>query len=263
MCNPRRVVVRLAQDVREEWSRTVEERVVEQTDITAEEVLETRIDLGAELGMIALEELHTLLAEGYGGWLPDEAGDSTSYLLHLDNGVLLRYRPADSVLQVVARLSETVEAAASGSSAASGLVEGAVEVEGQGRYYDDGWGGTNETSARRAAEHDAQRRLSQAQERLRAEQQQAALDAAREQAQAHARAEAQALLEEEAERRQAVLQARMEALLHESEEAVQAAIGPLLGQTYRRALLRLAYENQGQVMQDTEQDGMIDLVVRI
>lgn len=259
MCNPRRVVVRLAQDVREEWSRTVEERVTEHTDIAAEEVLETRIDLTAELGDIALEELRALLAEGYGGWQPD--GDAST--LALDNGVTLRYHPDSGVLQVVARLSETVEAAASGSSTASGLVAGAVEVEGQGRYYDDGWGGHTEESARRAAEHDAQRRLTQAQDHLRAEQQQAALEAARQQAEAQARAEAQALLEEERERRQAVLRERLEAVLHESEEEVQAAIGALLGQTYRRALLRLTRENGGQVVQDRESDGTIDLVLRI
>lgn len=259
MCNPRRVVVRLAQEVREEWSRTVEERVTEQTDIAAQEVLETRIDLAAELGDIALEEMRALLAEGYGGWQPD----NEVYTLALENGVTLRYQPTSGHLQVVARLNETVEAAASGSSAASGLVAGTVEVEGQGRYYDDGWGGHDEASARRAAERDAQQRLARAQEQLRDAQQQAALDAARQQARAQARAEAQTHLEEETERRRAILHEQLGALLRESEEEVQAAIGPLLGQTYRRALLRLARENGGSVVQDSESDGAIDLVLRI
>jgi hypothetical protein len=252
-------VVRLAQEVREEWSRTVEEHVTEQTEIAAQETLETYIDLTAELGDIALEEMRALLQDGYDEWQPD----GNTYTRALENGISLRYTPDSGHLQVVARLSETVEAAASGSSAASGLVEGQVAVEGQGRYYDDEWGGYTEQRARRAAEQDAQRQISRAREQLLAEQQQDSLDTARQQARARAQAEARARLEEETERRQAMLQEHLETLLRESEEMVQAAIGPLLGQTYRRALLRLAHENGGQVVQDSESEGSIDLVLRI
>lgn len=260
MCNPRRVQVRVAQEVREEWSRTVEERVTEQTDIAAEEVLETRIDLSADLGDIVLDELHMLLQEGYGEW---QAAADDAYTLSLENGIVLRYQPASGVLQVVARLSDTVQAAASATSTASGIVEGSVEVEGHGHYYDDGWGGRTEESARRDAERDAQRRIAQAQEQVRTEQQRESLDAARAEAQEQARVAAQALLAEEAERRQAVLHEQVETLLRESEEDVQAAIGSVLGQAYRRALLRLARDNGGTVVQDSEENGTIDLVLRI
>jgi hypothetical protein len=259
MCNPRRVVIKLDQAIREEWSHTVEAQVAEQTEIAAEATLETQVDLAAELGDIALEELQTLLAEGFGAWQP--AGDA--FTLDMGNGIVLRYTPTSGHLQVLARLSETVEAAASASGVASGVVEGMVEAEGHGRYYEDGWGGHTEAVARSAAEQEARERLSEAQEHLREQQQQAALDAAYQQAQAQARAEAQTRLQEETERRRAILQEQLEALLHESEEQVQAAIGALLAQTYRRSLIRLVEEGGGQVVQDEEHGAVIELIARI
>jgi hypothetical protein len=259
MCNPRRILIRLAQAIREEWSNTIEEFVTEQTEISAQAALETQIDLADELGEVALIELRALLAEGYGGWQPDGA----AYTLALDSGITLRYTPDTGRLQVLARLSETIRAAASASGTVSGTVEGQVEVEGVGRYYDDGWGGYTEESARAAAERDAQQKLAEAQAQLRAEQQRGALDEARRQASAEARAEVQARLREEEERRRAVLEEQLEALLRESEEQVQAAIGALLGQTYRRAIIRLVNEGGGQIIQDSEQGAIIDLVARI
>lgn len=252
MCNPRRVLVRLAQVVREEWSRTVQARVAERTEISAQATLETQIDLAAELGDVALQELRGLLAEGYGGW----QADGPAYTLALENGISLRYSPESGRLEVQARLSETVEAAAEASGSYSGTIDTEVEVEGVGRYYDDGWGGHTEERAREAAERDAQARLAQARAQL-------VSDAARQQAEAQARAEAQTRLREEAERRQAILDERLDALLRESEEHVQAAIGALLGQTYRRAIIRLVNEGGGQVIQDQEQGAIIDLVARI
>jgi hypothetical protein len=259
MCNPRRVVIKLDQAIREEWSRRVEASAAEETEIAAEATLETQVDLAAELGDIALEELQALLAEGYGNWQAD--GDA--FTLTLENGIRLRYTPTSGTLQVFARLSETVAAAASASDIASGTVEGVVEAEGVGRYYEDGFGGRTESVARSAAEQAARAHLKDAEAQLRAQQQQAALDAAYERAAAQARAEAQARLHEETERRRALLQEHLEALLHESEEQVQAAIGTLLAQTYRRALIRLVEEGGGAVVQDEEQGAVIELVARI
>jgi hypothetical protein len=259
MCNPRRVLVRLAQEVREEWSRTVDAQVTERTEIAAQATLETQVDLAAELGEIALHELRALLTEGFGGWQAD--GDA--FTLALEHGITLRYTPETGQLQVVARLSETVEAAATASGSASGVVTGNVEVEGVGRYYDDGWGGRTADTARRDAERDAQRRIAAAQNQLTEEQQRAALEAARQQAEAEARTEAQTRLREEAERRQAILHDQLETLLHESEEQVQTAIGVLLGQTYRRALVRLVQENGGEVVRDEEAGAVIELEMRI
>lgn len=259
MCNPRRVIIRLAQAIREEWSDTIEAHITEQAEISAQASLETRVDLAADLGDIVLYELRALLAEGYGGWQP--AGDD--YTLTLDSGITLRYAPDSGHLRVLARLSETVQATASARGTAGGIVAGQVEAEGEGRYYDDGWGGYTAETAQVAAERDAQRKLADAQARMREVQQRAARDEARHQAEAQAHVEAQARLREEQERRQAVLEERLAALLHESEEQVQAAIGALLGQTYRRAIVRLVTEGGGQIIQDTEQGAIIDMVARI
>jgi bacterioferritin (cytochrome b1) len=252
MCNPRRVIIRLAETVREEWQRTIAASVIEQTEVHAEAVLETQVDLAAELGEVALQELRGLLAEGYGGWQADGA----IYTLALENGIGLRYTPETGHLEVRARLSETVQAAAEAGGTFSGTLDAQVEVEGVGRYYDDEWGGHTEARAREAAERDAQAQLAAAREQL-------VSAAARLQAEEQARAEAQTRLREEAERRQAVLEERLDALLRESEEHVQAAIGALLGQTYRRAILRIVNEGGGQIIQDTEQGAIVDLVARI
>lgn len=259
MCNPRRVVIELAEAVRQEWSRTVQARVTEQAQISAEATLETQVDLAAELGEVALEELRALLAEGFGGWQAD--GDE--HTLALENGIGLRYHPGSGRLQVVARLSETVEAAASASGAASGVAEGSVTAQGVGRYYDDAWGGQTEARARAAAEREAQGRLAAERGRLVEEQQREAVEAARREAEVQARASAQAQLREERERRQAALEEHMEALLAESQEHVQSAIGALLGQTYRRAITRIVVESGGQVIEDRQQGAIIDLVARI
>jgi hypothetical protein len=259
MCNPRRVIVKLAQTVREEWSRTVEAHSIEQTDIAAQATLATQVDLAAELGDIALQELRTLLHEGYGGWQPADDG----FTLDLENGITLHYTPERGQLQVQAHLRETVEVAASASSETGGLVEGNVAVEGVGRYYDDGWGDTSRDSAHQQAQRNAHHRLQAEQNRLREEQQRAALEAAQQQAEAAARAAARKNLHEEVERRRALLQEQLETLLHESEIRVQEAIGVLLGQTYRRALIRLVQEGGGQILEDEEQGAVIELVARI
>lgn len=252
MCNPRRVVVRLAETVRQAWQRTIEAHVTEQTEIRAHATLETQIDLAAELGDIALQELLRLLGEGFGGWYAD--GDT--FTLPLEHGISLHYVPAGRRLEVRAQLSETVQAAATSRGTYSGTLDTQVEVEGVGRYYDDDWGGHTEARAREAAERAARVRLEAERERL-------VTAAAREQAEAQARSEAQARLREERERRQAALDERLEVLLRESEAQVQATIGALLGQTYRRAIIRLVHENGGQVIQDSAQGAMIDLVARI
>jgi hypothetical protein len=259
MCNPRRVIIKLAQAVSEEWSRTVDAHAAEQTEIEARAMLETQVNLAEELGDIALQELRALLADGYSEWCPD----GNAFALAMENGITLRYTPEKGILQVMASLNETVETAASASSSASGTVEGSIEVEGIGRYYSDGWGGHTEEWARERAQQDAHNRLSEAQYLLREEQQRAALEAAHRVAQDQARTEAQHRLREEAERRQALLQEEVETLLRDSEEQVQAAIGGLLGQTYRRALIRLVQEGGGQIVQDDEQEAVIELIARI
>lgn len=259
MCNPRRVLVRLAQLVREEWSRTVDARITEQTELSAEATLETRIDLAAELGDVALQELHRLLGEGYGGWHID--GDT--YRLALAHGIALRYHPDSGRLQVQAHLSETIAVAANASAAATGVAEGAVEVEGVGVWYDNDHDGSNEAYAREQAEHHAQAQLAVAHATFVAEQQQAALATAQRTAEAQARHLAQARLREERERRQAMLDEQLETILRDSEIHVQSAIGALLGQTYRRAIIRLVTEGGGAVVQDLEHGEVIDLVARI
>ncbi|RRR66942.1 MAG: hypothetical protein EI684_19820 [Candidatus Viridilinea halotolerans] len=252
MCNPRRVIVTLAETVREEWQRTIEARVTEATEVEAEATLATQVELGDELGPLALEELRGLLDEGFAGW--QAAGDS--YTLTLAHGITLHYQPTTGQLEVRARLSETVEAAAVAQGNFRGTLEAEVAVEGEGRYYHDHWRGHTEERARYEAEREAHARLAAAREEL-------ISNAAREQAEVQAREVAQARLREAAERQQAILDERLESLLRTSEEDVQAAIGNLLGQTYRRAIIRLVQENGGQVIQDQEQGAIIDLVARI
>jgi hypothetical protein len=259
MCNPRRVVIKLAQAVREQWQRKVSALVEERTEIEAQATIETQVDLAAELGAVALDELRALLAEGYAGW----RADGPAFTLALDHGIVLRYSPGDGRLQIQARLHETIAAAASASQEASGTVEGVVEVEGVGRYYDDGWGGRTAEHARRDAERNAQDQMAAAQARLRAQQQRDALAAAHQQASEQARAAAQARLHDEAERRRAVLEEQLERRLRDSEDQVQAALGALLGQTYRRALIRLVQESNGQIIQDQQHGAVIELVARI
>ncbi|PDW01948.1 hypothetical protein [Candidatus Viridilinea mediisalina] len=253
MCNPRRVIVTLAETVREEWQRTIEARVTAATEVSAQATLETQIDLGDELGPIALEELRLLLNEGFGGW---QAADAASYTLTLEHGITLRYRPDAGHLEVQARLSETVEAAAVAQGAFQGTLDTEIAVEGEGRYYHDNWRGHSEARARYEAERAAQARLAATREEL-------ISAAAHAQAEAQANQAAQARLREAAERQQAILDERLETLLHASEEQVQNAIGNLLGQTYRRAIIRLVQDNGGQVIQDQEQGAVIDLVARI
>lgn len=252
MCNPRRVLIRLAELVREEWQRTIEAHVTAQTEISAQATLATQIDLAVELGDIALQELRRLLTEGFGGW----QADGTAYTLALEHGIRLRYQPERGQLAVHAHLSETVQSAASTSGTFSGTIEAEIEVEGVGRYYDDGWGGHNEAWAREEAARNAQHQLAATREQL-------VRDAARQQAEAQAREEAQARLREQVEQRQAALEEQLNTLLRDSEEHVQAAIGNLLGQTYRRAIIRIVTEGGGHVIQDSEQGAIIDLVARI
>jgi hypothetical protein len=249
----------VAQMVREQWQRTVNAVAEEQTDVEASAMLETQVSLQAELGDIALQEMRALLSEGYGGWQPD--GDA--FTLTLSNGVLLRYYPATGQLQVIARLHETVAAAANASIEASGVARGEVEAEGRGTYYEDAPDAGDEKEARSRARKEAERNLDAAKQQFIESQQRAALKNAQRQAEKQAQTEAQQALQLEAERRKAMLEEQLTALLHDSEEQVQASIGSLLGQTYRRALVRMVNENGGHIVQNEQQGAVIELVARI
>ena len=154
MCNPRRIRVEATRRLSEAWTQEVRRQV----RLNAEAVGRARVrqPLGTVLGGPVLLALERAL-EQRDGWHEVPEG----FRHDLDGGYVV-YHVDTRELETVAELRTQVSAEQEASTQVSGVVEDTLRVEGEGRYYDDGWGGLTERSARRDADSDARARLDQA-----------------------------------------------------------------------------------------------------
>ena len=153
MCNPRRIRVEATRRLSEAWTQEVRRQV----RLNAEAVGRARVrqPLGTVLGGPVLLALERAL-EQRDGWHEVPEG----FRHDLDGGYVV-YHVDTRELETVAELRTQVSAEQEASTQVSGVVEDTLRVEGEGRYYDDGWGGLTERSARRDADSDARARLDQ------------------------------------------------------------------------------------------------------
>ncbi len=262
MCNPRRVMIHVARAIEEAWQTTVREAVTAEGEVTELTRLRAQIPLAEEMGDRALEMLEQLVRgdfEDYEGW---DQTDDGRYCRDL-GAVTLILEPGTGQLEVEASLTEQLTAEAQATAEVSGFTVGQVAVEAVGHYYDDGWGGRTEERARRDAEAAAERQLAEATEAL--HRREHAEELARAEASARAVAAEQAEVELErlhAQTRQALRQ-RLQVVLADAEDRIHHTLNRLVGEAYRRTIIRMVHENGGTIITDQQTGSVMNLEVEL
>ena len=249
MCNPRRIRVEATRRLSEAWTQEVRRQV----RLNAEAVGRARVrqPLGTVLGGPVLLALERAL-EQRDGWLEVPEG----FRHDLDGGYVV-YHVDTRELETVAELRTQVSAEQEASTQVSGVVEDTLRVEGEGRYYDDGWGGLTERSARRDADSDARARLDQSATdrvmRARAEAEATAEESVR----ARARADAEAALDRARSAAESDLGRAAADRLEAVGARAQEAFNAVLAVAYRDAVLAYARSRRAQGLAVSQSDGVL------
>ena len=183
MCNPRRVRVKATRQLAEAWDHEVRRQVTLGGRAVGRAAV--REQVADRLGRPVLATLDDALA-GLDGWQAVDDG----YRIDLDGGYA-QYHSDTGELEIVAELAEDIQAQGEAAATVRAEVEALIEAQGTGRYYDDGWGGLTEQTARRDAEADAQRALERVAAERTSQAKQAAESGAGQQVRARAEAAAQ------------------------------------------------------------------------
>jgi hypothetical protein len=251
MCNPRRIRVRASRRLTESWDQEVRRQVTLHGQAVGRACV--REGMGETLGRPVLVALDRVLDE-LDGWEPVDSG----YRHEVDGGYVL-YHADTGELEVVAELRTDVQAAGEATVTVQGAVQETLDVEGVGRYYDDGWGGLTADTARRDAEAHAQHELERAAAeriaRTRAELEEGTADDLLAQAQEAAEAELAAAtaarsaqLDQDAVQRLAAVGVQARRLFNQA-----------LAQAYRDAILAYARSRQAQGLRVSETGGVLDI----
>lgn len=253
MCNPRRVTITATRDLDEAW----QQEVTRTLRLSAQVVGEARVhrSLASTLGRPALAALERTLAEGDPEWR--ETGDG-GYRHDVEGGYVL-YDPGDRVLEIVATRDDTVEVSGTATELLEGRVRATLSAAGEGRYYDDEWGGHTRERAEQQAGRRAETSLDDAGRRR--------VEEARRQAEAERAAEieeraetaAREELETSAEERRRELAAQAAERLEEVGLRCRQAFHRLVGRAYREALLAYARRQGAEIVTDADDGGVIEL----
>ena len=123
MCNPRRVMIHLAQCIEEAWRQTIEQAATASGEVAELARINAEVQLDEEMGDMALGMLERVLAGDFEGFEPWERDSLGHYHRELD-GVMLIYNPEDYELTIEAQLTELVTAEARATAEASGFTVG-------------------------------------------------------------------------------------------------------------------------------------------
>jgi hypothetical protein len=234
MCNPRQVRVRATHRLAEAWQDEIRRQVTVSGEARGRASLREPLD--ASLGAPVLAALEQVMADS-----PDWEEVDGGFRRRLDGGYV-QYHADTRELEIVAEVAEAIQAAGVAGRTIDGILDEEVEIEGVGRYYDDGWGGRTEARARREAEAD----LDEARLRAGVERRAAARDAAtREHAaelDAGARADAMAA-----------------AVLASIGVQGRAFLNQALAQAYRDAILAFARSRRAEGIRMSESGGVLDI----
>jgi hypothetical protein len=261
MCNPRRVAINVNRSINGAWRDTVQQCARATDQVTEVARIETRIQLDDELAGPALATFERVLAGEFGGgeaW--ERAGTELRTALA---GVTLVYDTVRHTLTVETALTESVSAEATAAAEVSGVAVGEVAVEAVGRYYDDGWGGRTEQHALEDARLDAERRLAEAIDRLRREQNAEAFQSAESQARREAEEQLRARMEQLRADARAAIRQRLQLTLAQAQERVHRLIARAIGEAYRQTLLQMVRDNGGRVITDEQTGSIINMELEL
>ncbi|OUL34964.1 hypothetical protein BV372_12720 [Nostoc sp. T09] len=252
MCNPRRIRVTATRQLNEAWQREVSRTVELQEQVIGE--ARVRQPLDSTLGTPALRALESALAAEDSGWREVEAG----YRYDVEGGYAI-YLVEERALEIVATLEDQIQISAQETRQITGAINTELAAEGEGRYYDDGWGGWTEELAQQQAQTAAQQKLDQiARAEIEQAQNQAEATAAAD-IEAAARTQAQIQLQQLAAERQAALSSQARQHLDTIGLQCRQAFHRILARGYRDAILAYARRNGAENIQFSEDNNIIDI----
>lgn len=252
MCNPRRVQIRLTEDIREAWEHECSRRVSFQGEVEGEARLQH--DLGRTLSSGVLAALVRAFGQPGSPWRRTDR----EWRVDLEGGHAL-FREEDHVLEIVATRREIVDVTGEARRVLSGETAGTLTTEQGADYWDDGYAGRDEAWANSEAEAAGRRDIdAQRQAKLATD-----ADAAEQQVSGELEREAsldgQRRFEAESTARRQQLAREAAAGLEPMYARTMSALGPFLAQAYRDEMLAYAHDNGGRDISCTEQNGVIDI----
>jgi hypothetical protein len=252
MCNPRRIRVTATRQIEEAWQREVSRSVQLQERVVGEARI--RQPLETTIGRPALRSLESLLAANDSGWVEVEEG-----YRHEVEGGYVTYLIDEQALEIVATLEDIIQAAGEDTLIVEGTVQSEISAEGEGRYYDDNWGGHTMEVGRRVAQTQAEIELDAI---ARAQVEQAASEAERlveAEVEAGARSQAEADLRRIASEREADLSAQARQRLDTVGTRCRQVFNRALAQAYRDAILAYAKRHGAENIQYSDNDNTVEI----
>lgn len=262
MCNPRKVMIHVAQSIEEAWRKTITESATAEDEVNQIASISANIELDREMGEAALDILERVLAGDFpdhDAWSRNDNGDFVKDL----EDITLCYHPRTRQLTMTAHLSRMVNAEAEAATEICGVTIGEIAFEAIGHYYEDGWKDRTEKLALKEAQQQVEIRLARALNQLHEKQQQEKTANTREELHQEAQAQALIKLEEyKKEVRTALRQQLQSGLANRRQEAFYT-INRAVGEAYRQTLCKLVLDNGGRIISDKQSGSVIDLELEI
>jgi flagellar biosynthesis GTPase FlhF len=257
MCNPRRIRINVNRRIQGAWRDTIQQCAQASEQVTELARIETSIHFDDELAGPALAMLERVLAGEFDGFQAWERVDGE---LRLNMGeVTLIYDTRSYILSIETALTESISAEVAAAAQVSGVAVGSVAVEAVGRYYSDGWGGRTRERAKKEAQEEAEKKLAEAINQLRREQNRESFEIAEKQAREEAEQKLQARMEELRSETRAAIRERLQMTLSQAQDKVQQLVSRAIGEAYRQTLLQLVRETGGRVVTDEQTGSVINM----
>ncbi|NPA25721.1 MAG: hypothetical protein GXO34_07845 [Deltaproteobacteria bacterium] len=262
MCNPRKVMIHVAESVAEAWHRAISETVSQKAEVTQLATLTARVELDREMGPAALKMLEQVLA----GEFPDHEAwgrnDEGHFTREID-GFSLVFDPRNGIFSLTARLTEMADVEITRGTEICGTTLGEIAFDAVGHYYEDGWSGRTEEKALAEARKQAEIRLQRALYELREKEQEKVLSRERRRLEAEIRRESELELEQKITELRRALRGKLQAELSARRQEAFATLNRAIGEAYRQTLRRLVLDHGGRVISDTRTGTVIDLELEL
>jgi hypothetical protein len=244
--------VRATRELAEAWAQEVRRQATRAGRAVGE--ARVRESLADSVGGPTLAALTDVLART-SGWT--ELPDGT-FARELAGGTLT-FDPDTRELEITASVSAEVSVTEEAATTVDARVSETVEAEGEGIYYDDGWGGRTERTAQREAERNASIAIEEALRRRREQASREAEAAAGDAVEREAAARAEAAFTAAAARREDELRRMAADRLTAVGVEARALFNAALAEAYRDAILAYARSRRASNLHHSEREGVLDI----
>lgn len=262
MCNPRKVMIHVAQRIEEAWQRQLTESVSLQEQVKAGGSLAINLELSREMGAPAMDALKQVLAEGGPGFSPWEAGEDGCFRRRLE-AVELVFDPANQDLSLKLELEKLIDAEGRATAEVGGVAGGEIVFAAIGHFYEDGWKGRTEEKALAEACEQARIRLARARYELKQKESAALVEHESRKLSHKARLAAEQELARCREQTRQALRQEIQARLAEARQQAMFTLNQAIGEAYRLTLCRLAQAQGGRIVSEQRSGTVIELEIEI